>query len=151
MKEKVPTYVYKNGEFIQLAQTITEASIIADVTTATVYQVLKRKKPTKKGYFFSLTELTQEEMNNLPIVERKPHRNDLIKEGKGCKREINNLFYEVDCKKPLITYQAAAKKQRIEDLKLFIYKKLRDRWMIIPKQVAVLEKQYIKETLESLK
>ena len=66
-------------------------------------------------------------------------------------REIDDQLYEVN---PMqggnITYLPGRREDRVKLLKKLISIKLQDRWMIIPKKLATLERQAIMELIDSL-
>ena len=71
-------------------------------------------------------------------------------DGRSCRQVIEGLEYEVNNTNPSVCYRQRNKQQRIEEFKTFLFLKFQERWNKIPKPVATLEKQYIKETLNSL-
>ena len=70
MRAKKTTYLYKDREYIGTFPSATQAAQHAGETTMVARNVLsKRCKITRKGYHYSYTPLSQEEIDNLPIRE----------------------------------------------------------------------------------
>lgn len=49
-----------------------------------------------------------------------------------------------------ITYQPPKKTERIAQFKRFLFSKLRERWLLMPKAQAALEKNFVLEFLQSI-
>ena len=150
MKEKRQVYVYQDGEYVGFFASMSEASkYTRDNTNAILDVVQGKRKTTRKGYHYSQTKLTQEQMDALPkkkVIKKeyKPRFNS------ECKQISNGFEYEVTCSDHQVTYQARSKEQRKKDFKYFLYQKLYSHWLTVPKAVANLEKTYIQEFLDSL-
>jgi len=122
------TFLYKNGEYVGEFDTITAAAKAAKESVATARGILSgNKKISKQGYFYSLTKLTDEEINKLPIVEE-----------------------EYDEEEDEGFYFGRGKKKKIEELKTFIITKLTPVWRQQSKQRTILEKRYLQQLLESI-
>lgn len=164
MKQKRKTYAYLNQEFKFVADSAAEAAMKASVATAVVFQILRKQRLcTKQGWHFSDHELTDEEIEQLPI--KCNHHQAEVKDARGCYKDqkgytkvdgkrcrqiVDEQEYEVsgsDCK---VTYQASKKQERIDNFKQFLFTSLKERWMLIPKRQATLEKTFIREFLDSI-
>ena len=144
MKEKKKTYAYLNQEFKFAANSAAEAARKASVATAVVYQILKQERIcTKQGWHFSDHELTDEEIEQLPIKDN--HHQAEVKDARGCDKEKN------DCQDMMLFDFPRSKEEKLDEFKTFLYTIFRDRWMLIDKKVAQLEKAYIKEALQEFK
>lgn len=151
MKKKKPIYVYLNREFQGKFDSTLEAAEAAGVTPLVVSKIargLTKRPVTNKGYHFSYHPLSDEELEQLPIREEK--EGYLRVDGRSCKQIVEDQEYEVSCQNPQVTYQPNNKMQRIEQFKTFLWQAMSDRWYIIPKNVATLEKQYCREFLNSM-
>lgn len=150
-KPRVQVHVYRNREYLGKYQSITEAGNRAGVTNATVRQILMgNQECTRQGYCFSYDKLSDEEVEELPIRDTMPSREGLVRhDGRSCRKLVEEAVFEVDCANPQVFYQPRSKKEKIDEFKNFLFTKLHDRWMVIPKNLATLERQYIRETLSS--
>jgi hypothetical protein len=151
-KQRIPIHVYLNREYLGKFNSIVEAGQRASVTPSTVRQILMgNQECTKQGFYFSYDKLSDEEVEQLPIRDTMPSKEGFVRhDGRSCRKLVEESVFEVDCAKPQVFYQPRSKKERIDELKNFIFTKLHDRWMIVPKNIATLERQYIRETLSSL-
>lgn len=151
-KPKVQVYVYRNREYIGKYQSIVEAGQRAGITPSTVRQILLgNQECTRQGYYFAYDKLSDEEVDELPIRDTMPSKEGMVRhDGRSCRKLVEESVYEVDCANPQVFYQPRSKKEKIDEFKNFLFTKLHDRWMVIPKNVATLERQYIRETLSSL-
>ena len=144
MKEKKKTYAYLNQEFKFAANSASEAARKASVATAVVYQILKQERIcTKQGWHFSDHELTDEEIEQLPIKDN--HHQVEVKDARGCNKD------KKDCQDMMLFDFPRSKEKKVDEFKTFLYTIFRDRWMLIDKKVAQLEKAYIKEALQEFK
>lgn len=144
MKKKKKTYAYLNQEFKFAANSASEAARKASVATAVVYQILKQERIcTKQGWHFSDHELTDEEIEQLPIKDN--HHQAEVKDARGCDKD------KKDCQDMMLFDFPRSKEKKVEEFKTFLYTIFRDRWMLIDKKVAQLEKEYIKEALQEFK
>ena len=150
MKQKHKTYAYLNQEFKFVAESATEAARKASVATAVVYQILSKQRPcTKQGWHFSDHELTDEEIEQLPCIDTSKKGYTKV-DGRSCRKIVETQEYEVNCNDGKVTYQAANKQERIDNFKRFLFTKFRERWLLIPQAEAVLERQFIREFLDSI-
>ena len=144
MKKKKKTYAYLNQEFKFAANSASEAARKASVATAVVYQILKQERIcTKQGWHFSDHKLTDEEIEQLPIKDN--HQQAEVKYARGCNKD------KKDCQDMMLFDFPRSKEKKVDEFKTFLYTIFRDRWMLIDKKVAQLEKAYIKEALQEFK
>ena len=144
MKKKKKTYAYLNQEFKFAADSAAEAARKASVATAVVYQILKQERIcTKQGWHFSDHELTDEEIEQLPIKDN--HHQAEVKDARGCDKD------KKDCQDMMLFDFPRSKEKKVDEFKTFLYTIFRDRWMLIDKKVAQLEKEYIREALQEFK
>ena len=143
MKEKKKTYAYLNQEFKFVADSAAEAARKASVATAVIYQILKQERIcTKQGWHFSDHELTDEEIEQLPI---KDNHQAEVKNARGCDKD------KKDCQDMRLFDLPRSKESKVDEFKAFLYTIFRNRWMLIDKKVAQLEKAYIREALQEFK
>lgn len=148
MRGKIQTYVYKNREYIGCYPSIAKASIIAKLSPTTVQDAIKNHKTTRKGYYFSEHELTQEEIDNIYVSD---FDEGYKKRGKNCSKKILQFEYQTECDpKANICYVPRSRKERISLLRQYIYKNSWTRWETLPKKMSVLEKTFVRELLDSL-
>lgn len=144
MKEKKKTYAYLNQEFKFVADSASEAARKASVATAVVYQILSCLRIcTKQGWHFSDHELTDEEIEQLPIKDN--HHQAEVKDARGCDKD------KKDCQDMMLFDFPRSKEEKVDEFKTFLYTIFRERWMLIDKKVAQLEKAYIREALQEFK
>ena len=144
MKKKKKTYAYLNQEFKFVADSAAEAAMKASVATAVIYQSLKQERIcTKQGWHFSDHELTDEEIEQLPIKDN--HHQAEVKDARGCDKD------KKDCQDMMLFDFPRSKEEKVDEFKTFLYTIFRERWMLIDKKVAQLEKAYIREALQEFK
>lgn len=149
MRETRPVYCYHHKEFITKVDTIKEAAAVGDTNPTTARMILVGKcECTRDGWVFTYEELTPEEMEHMP--DRNEEKQHLKRIGRACRKEVEQQEYEVDCKKGNVTYIPRSKKETKALLRKLIFTKMRDRWMIIPRHVATLEKQAFRELIDAL-
>ena len=71
-------------------------------------------------------------------------------DGKSCRQIVDEQEYEVSGADGNVTYQASKKQERIDNFKQFLFTKFRERWILIPKKQATLERTFIREFLNSI-
>lgn len=143
MKEKKKTYAYLNQELKFITPTAAEAASKASVATAVVYQILsKQRLCTKQGWHFSDHELTDEEIEQLPI--KCNHHQAEVKDARGCDKD------KKDCQDMMFGFPRS-KEEKVDEFKSFLFTIFRERWMLIDKKVAQLEMAYIREALQEFK
>lgn len=144
MKEKKKTYAYLNQEFKFAANSAAEAARKASVAMAVVYQILSKQRPcTKQGWHFSDHELTDEEIEQLPIKDN--HHQSEVKDARGCDKD------KKDCQDMMLFDFPSSRERKVDEFKSFLFTIFRERWMLIDKRVAQLEKAYIREALQEFK
>ena len=144
MKKKKKTYAYLNQEFKFVADSASEAARKSSVATSVVYQILKKQRLcTKQGWHFSDHELTDEEIEQLPIKDN--HHQAEVKDARGCDKD------KKDCQDMMLFDFPRSKEEKVDEFKTFIFTIFRERWMLIDKKVAQLEKAYIREALQEFK
>lgn len=151
MRKGKRVYIYLNQEYWGEAETICKAAKKCNVSTTTVQQILSKRIPcTKRGFYFSTKPLTDEERYELPVKDNHFENQDPTHWGRGCVREVEQQVYEVDCKSPTVVYIPNKRSEAIEQLKDFIFTRLRGRWLLIPKSLATLERQFLRDSFRKL-
>ena len=151
-RKPIQVYIYKNQELWCKAASIAEA---ADKTSATPAQVrnilyhLGKQTCTRQGFAYSTKPLTDDEIEQLPCIDTDKKGYTKV-DGKSCRQIVDEQEYEVNCKDGKVTYQASKKQERIDNFKQFLYTKFRERWILIPKKQATLERTFIREFLDSI-
>lgn len=151
-RKPIQVYIYKNQELWCKASSIAEAAEKTSVTPAQVRNILYHigKQPcTRQGFAYSLKPLTEEEREQLSCMDTDPKGYTRV-DGRSCKKIVETQEYEVNCNDGKVTYQAAKKQERIDNFKQFLFTKFRERWLLIPQAEAVLERQFIREFLDSI-
>lgn len=151
-RKPIQVYIYKNQELWCKASSIAEAAEKTSVTPAQVRNILYHigKQPcTRQGFAYSLKPLTEEEREQLSCMDTDPKGYTRV-DGRSCKKIVETQEYEVNCNDGKVTYQAAKKQERIDNFKRFLFTKFRERWLLIPQEEAVLERQFIREFLDSI-
>lgn len=144
MKKKKKTYAYLNQELKFITPTASEAAMKASVATAVVYQILKQERIcTKQGWHFSDHKLTDEEIEQLPI--KCNHHQAEVKDARGCDKE------ERESQDMRLFDFPRSKEGKVDEFKSFLFAIFQERWMLIDKKVAQLEKAYIREALQEFK
>lgn len=142
-RKPIQVYIYKNRELCCKAASITEAAEKTNVTPTQVRYILYHigKQPcTRQGFAYSTKPLTDDEIEQLPCIDN---------DQKGYTK-VDGKKYEVSGADGNVTYQASNKQERIDNFKQFLYTKFRERWILIPKAQATLEKTFIREFLNSI-
>lgn len=151
-RKPIPIYIYKNREFCFKAASIAEAADKTSVTPAQVRNILYHlgKQPcTRQGFAYSTKPLTDDEIEQLPCIDTDKKGYTKV-DGKRCRQIVDEQEYEVSGADGNVTYQASKKQERIDNFKQFLFNNFRERWMIIPKKQATLERTFIREFLESI-
>ena len=150
MKKRIPIFVYFNREYLGKFGSMQDAARRAGITPNQVGKIARGKqKCTREGFYFSFNELTEEEIDELPVKDKFP-KPYVRQDGRKCTKVVEDMEYEVPCDNQNVCHFARSKEQRKEDFKTFLFTKFRDRWMIIDKRMATLERQYIREFLQSI-
>ena len=152
MRAKKTTYLYKDREYIGTFPSATQAAQHAGETTMVARNVLsKRCKITRKGYHYSYKPLSQEEIDNLPIREEKqPKQQQKEKTYKVLYRETENCQWEIETNNPNLFQFPRNRKEKVEMLKQFIYKKLTPIWRAQPKPLSEMEQEFVKDLCKSI-
>ena len=151
-RKPIPIYIYKNREFYYKAASIAEAAEKTSVTPAQVRNILYHigKQPcTRQGFAYSTKPLTDDEIEQLPCMDTDQKGYTKV-DGKSCRQVVEEQEYEVSGADGNVTYQASKKQERIDNFKQFLYTKFRERWILIPKAQATLERTFIREFLDSI-
>ena len=151
-RKPIPIYIYKNQELWCKAASIAEAAEITSVTPPQVRNILYhigKQTCTRQGFSYSTKPLTDDEIEQLPCMDTEQKGYKRI-DGKRCRQIVEEQEYEVACKDGKVTYQASTKQERIDNFKQFLFNSFRERWMLIPKSQATLEKTFIREFLDSI-
>lgn len=142
-------WCYHHREFITKASTLKEAAAVGDTSSTTVRMILLgRCDCTRDGWVFSYDELTPEEIGHMP--DRNEEKQHLKRIGKSCKKEVENQEYDCDCRTGSVIYVPRSKQETKALLRKMIFLKMRDRWMLIPRHLATLEKQAFRELIDAL-
>ena len=151
-RKSIEVYIYKNQELWCKAASIAEAADKTSVTPPQVRNILYhigKQTCTRQGFSYSTKPLTDDEIEQLPCMDTEQKGYTRI-DGKSCRQIVDEQEYEVNCKDGKVTYQAANKKDRIDNFRQFLFNNFRERWMLIPKAQATLERQYIREFFDSI-
>ena len=151
-RKSIQVYIYKNKELWCKASSITEAAEKTSATPAQVRSILYHlvKQPcTRQGFSYSTKPLTDDEIEQLPCIDTDQKGYTRV-DGKRCRQIVDEQEYEVSGSDGNVTYQASKKQERIDNFKTFLYTIFKDRWMLIPKKQATLEKIFIREFFDSI-
>ena len=151
-RKPIQVYIYKNREVCCKAASITEAAEKTSATPAQVRNILYHlgKQPcTRQGFAYSTKPLTDDEIEQLPCIDTDKKGYTKV-DGKRCRQIVDEQEYEVSGADGNVTYQASKKQERIDNFKQFLFTSFRERWMLIPKAQATLEKTFIREFLDSI-
>lgn len=151
-RKPIQVYIYKNQELWCKAASIAEAAGKTGVTPTQVRNILYHlgKQPcTRQGFAYSTKPLTDDEIEKLPCMDTDQKGYTRV-DGKRCRQIVDEQEYEVSGADGNVTYQASKKQDRIDNFKQFLFTSLRERWMLIPKRQATLEKTFIREFLDSI-
>ena len=151
-RKPIPIYIYKNKELWCKAASIAEAAEITSVTPPQVRNILYhlgKQTCTRQGFSYSTKPLKEDELEQLPCIDTEQKGYTKV-DGKRCRQIVDEQEYEVACKDGKVTYQASKKQERIDNFKQFLFNSFRERWMLIPKKQATLEKTFIREFLDSI-
>lgn len=151
-RKPIQVYIYKNKELWCKALSITEAAEKTSVTPSQVRSILYHlvKQPcTRQGFAYSTKPLTDDEIEQLPCIDTGKKGYTKV-DGKRCRQIVDEQEYEVSGSDGNVTYQASKKQERIDNFKQFLFNNFRERWMLIPKKQATLERIFIREFLDSI-
>ena len=151
-RKPIPIYIYKNKELWCKAASIAEAAEITSVTPPQVRNILYnlgKQTCTRQGFSYSTKPLKEDELEQLPCIDTEQKGYTKV-DGKRCRQIVDEQEYEVACKDGKVTYQASKKQERIDNFKQFLFNSFRERWMLVPRKQATLEKTFIREFLDSI-
>lgn len=151
-RKSIEVYIYKNQELWCKAASIAEAAEKTSATPAQVRNILYhlgKQTCTRQGFAYSTKPLTEDEREQLPCMDTDQKGYTRV-DGKSCRQIVEEQEYEVSGADGNVTYQASKKQERIDNFKQFLYTKFRERWILIPKKQATLEKTFIREFLNSI-
>ena len=145
MKPKKKVYQYKGNELLAIYESVQQAArankdstnVIKDTATG------KRQK-TRKGYTYTYQPIQPIENEQEFFFNEEEE-----KQKKGI-RKIGKFEFETTQSSSEVFYLEKSKKARKKQLKDFIYRKLEYRWKTIYYGMALLEKEFVDELLESL-
>ena len=131
--------VYKDKEYIKSFSTIYEASNYTNETTPVIRYSLEYKRPTRRGYFYSDIDdkLTKEELE------------EVFKEVRRIKKKTNKPTKD-DEEQEISFHFHRSKEKKKEQLKQFIYTKLRKEWLTSNPIQGKLERKFINSILEAI-
>ena len=148
MRRKTTVYCYQHKELIDTAYSINEAAKLSNLSSYLVKIILNdQTKCSKQGWFFSLKKL--ENLDDCPDKEEKTDNLQRIKDNKLAK-VIGKQVYEVQHNKGLVTDIPRKREDKKLRLKQIIAALCKDRWMKISPSRAALERQGLKELIDSL-
>lgn len=153
MKNNIPTYVYCNREFIGKFNSEREAAHKAGCNVVTVSRIVSGEQTmTRQGYVFTDKPLTDQQIEELPIPHKLHKLNGGLEfvDGRSCRKRVEQQEFEVSCKDQQVLFLAKDKQERIQHFKIFLYHILKERWNKVPRSIGTLERQYIKEFLQSI-
>lgn len=68
----------------------------------------------------------------------------------ACKVNFEQFEYQVDSVKKTVFEFEPTREKRKQQLKEFIYSRLKERWMTIPKQTSALERKFVNDLIQTL-
>ena len=151
-RKPIPIYIYKNQELWCKAASIAEAAEKTSVTPPQVRNILYhigKQTCTRQGFSYSTKPLKEDELEQLPCIDTEQKGYTKV-DGKRCRQIVDEQEYEVACKDGKVTYQASKKQERIDNFKQFLFNSFRERWMLVPRKQATLERTFIREFLDSI-
>lgn len=149
MRKKTTVYCYQHKELIDTANSIREAARLAGVSDYLVQTILdNQSKCSKQGWFFSLKKL--ENLEDCPDKEEKTNLQlQRVKDNKLAK-VIGKQVYEVQHQNGFVTDIPRNREGKKQRLKQIIAVLCKDRWMKISPSRVALERQGLKELIDSL-
>lgn len=150
MRRKTTVYCYQHKELIDTANSIREAARLAGVSDYLVQTILDNQtRCTKQGWFFSLKKL--EDTTKCPDKEEETNSYNLQRFGeKKLAKVIGKQVYEVQHQNGFVTDIPRKREDKKERLKQIIAVLCKDRWMKISPSRVALERQGLKELIDSL-
>lgn len=131
--------MYKDKEYVKSFSTIYEASNYTNELTPVIRYSLEHKRPTRRGYFYSDIDdkLTKEELE------------EVFKEVRRIKKKTNKPTKD-DEEQEISFHFHRSKEKKKEQLKQFIYTKLRKEWLTSNPIQGKLERKFINSILEAI-
>ena len=150
MRRKTTVYCYRHKELFDTANSIREAARLAGVSDYLVQTILdNQSKCSKQGWFFSLKKL--EDTTKCPDKEEETNSYNLQRFGeKKLAKVIGKQVYEVQHQNGFVTDIPRKREDKKERLKQIIAVLCKDRWMKISPSRVALERQGLKELIDSL-
>lgn len=65
-------------------------------------------------------------------------------------KKVDHQVYEVDCKHSNIFDLPRGKKAKLQELKTYVMKECEKAWSLLPREVATLKRQYLRELIDAL-
>lgn len=149
MRRKTTVYCYQHKEFIEIANSINEAARLSNLSSYLVDAIINdQTKCSKQGWFFSLEKV--EDVDKIPDKkEEKTNSLQRINDSKLAK-VIGKQAYEVQHQNGFVTDIPRSREGKKQRLKQLVAALCKDRWMRISLQRATLERQGLKELIDSL-
>lgn len=150
MRRKTTVYCYQHKELIDTANSINEAAKLSNLSSYLVNTILNdQTRCSKQGWFFSLKKL--ENLEDCPDKEEKTDNLQLqrVKDNKLAK-VVGKQVYEVQHQNGFVTDIPRKREDKKERLKQIIAVLCKDRWMKISPSRVALERQGLKELIDSL-
>ena len=150
MRKKTTVYCYQHKELIDTANSINEAAKLSNLSSYLVNTILNdQTRCSKQGWFFSLKKL--ENLEDCPDKEEKTDNLQLqrVNDNKLAK-VVGKQVYEVQHNNGLVTDIPRSHEGRKLRLKQIIAVLCKDRWMKISPSRVALERQGLKELIDSL-
>lgn len=144
MRPKKKVYQYnQNNELLAIYESVQQAARANNDSTNVIKDTAtgKRQK-TRKGFTYTYQPIQ-------PIENEQEFFFKEEKQKKGI-RKIGKFEYETTQSSDEVFHLEKSKEARKKQLKDFIYRKLEYRWKTIYYAMAMLEKEFVDEILESL-
>lgn len=150
MRKKTTVYCYHHRELIDKVESIREAARLANISDYLVKTILDNQtRCTKQGWFFSLKKL--EDTTKCPDKEEETNSYNLQRFGeKKLAKVIGKQVYEVQHQNGYVTDIPRKKEDKKQRLKQIIAVLCKDRWTKINPSRATLERQGLRELIDSL-
>lgn len=149
MRKKTTVYCYQHKELIDTANSINEAAKLSNLSSYLVKTILNdQTKCSKQGWFFSLEEI--EDVDKIPDKkEEKTNSLQRVNDNKLAK-VIGKQVYEVQHQNGFVKDIPRSHEGRKLRLKQLVAALCKDRWMKISSSRVALERQGLKELIDSL-
>lgn len=149
MGKKTTIFCYQHKEFIEVASSVNKAAKLSNLSTYLVNTILNdQTKCSKQGWFFSFEKI--EDVNKIPDKkEEKTNTLQRVNDNKLAK-VVGKQVYEVQHNNGLVTDIPRSHEERKLRLKQLVAALCKDRWMKISQSRVALERQGLKELIDSL-